>query len=62
MGKESGNNITEVIRNTAGMSWSWFNFEQERMREEASVRILGRISSFVDRQKLGEIVRQEDWR
>ena len=43
-------------------SWSWFNFEQERMREEASVRILGRISSFVDRQKLGEIVRQEDWR
>lgn len=38
------------------------NITEERMREEASVRILGRISSFVDRQKLGEIVRQEDWR
>jgi len=35
---------------------------EERRREEASVRILGKISSFVDRQKLGELVRQEDWR
>ena len=35
---------------------------QEKRREEASVRVLGKISSFVDRQKLGELVRQEDWR
>jgi len=35
---------------------------EEKRREEASVRVLGKISSFVDRQKLGELVRQEDWR
>ena len=38
----------------------WYQL-QEKGREEASVIILGRIASFVDRQQLGELVSQDDW-
>lgn len=37
------------------------NYNEEKGRQEASVIILGRIASFVDRQQLGELVSQDDW-
>jgi len=37
------------------------DYDEEKKREEASVRILGQIASFVDRQQLVELVGQQDW-
>ena len=54
--------ITEVIKIMIQIQIQNIKIQiQEKRREEASVRILSKISSFIDRQKLGELVNQEDW-